>query len=117
MNTQQNTDDMMYYHTMVSKGARMQKARLEKINEDDLVLLVDIMKLAPPTKDDSDDLVSAFKKLNIIKPVKAAKTTCPPKRRLDENGNIPTGMEQGRSSCHVKSKSKRVIQKKPLKKQ
>jgi hypothetical protein len=117
MNAQENADNMWYYHTMVSKGVRMNKMRLEKIKEDELSLLADVMKLTPPTKDDSDDLVSAFKKLNIIKPVKAAKTTCPPKRRLDENGNIPTGMEQGRSSCHVKSKSKRVIQKKPLKKQ
>jgi hypothetical protein len=77
---------------------------------------VDILKLAPPTEEDDDVLVSAFKKLDIIKPVKAAKTTCPPKRRLDENGNCPTGMGQEHSACYVKSKSKRVIQKKPLKK-
>ncbi len=124
MNAQENVDNILHYHTMVSKGARMNRMRLEKINQDELSLLVDIMALTPPTKDDDRDLVSAFEKLDIpdgpmvvkasrtvAAPKKAVKTTCPPKRRLDENGNCPAGMEQrtnkqGQPCCYVKKNKK-----------
>jgi hypothetical protein len=63
MNDQQNIDNMIYYHTWVS--TRAQREQLEEIKVYELTLLMDAMKIAPPTKDDDRDLVSAFQKLSI----------------------------------------------------
>jgi hypothetical protein len=149
MNDQENADNMIYYHTWVSKGARMKRMRLEKAREDELSLVVDVMSVVPTDdedhnlvstfqKVDDDDLAATFQNLNISTALrtpnapraltwdtttktkapgaltratttktKAVKTTCPPKRRLDEYGNCPAGMEQrlnnqGHPCCYVK---------------
>ena len=52
---------------MISKSARMQKARLDKIKKDDLALSVDAVKSTPPVKEDGGDLGSAFKKISVGK--------------------------------------------------